>query len=250
TTSILLFNAYKRKVIIPRQEQEIKLLRKKTQIFDDIINIKSVLIIETNTGRLMFRHIIGGLDKDNEDIFSGFLHAILTLSNRFALKNGDLGEKREYAEFTHEVFHVLVASGEKVIVALILEEESSSELQERAFKFLDEFESIYASTLKHWNGDRNVFKDTTPKLFEEIFHLSLLKRYTLTDADNVYLLEKALITPGTISERVAQIVKTVSEDRHDFRLKTLISLITEEDRLLAKDIILRFIKNNYLVPVE
>jgi len=140
--------------------------------------------------------------------------------------------------------------GKKVIVAVILKEESSPELRQRASKFLDEFESIYASTLDHWNGDRNVFHDTTPKLFEEIFHLSLLKRYTLTEAKNIHLIEKSLIIPGTPSEHISKIIKTISEERHDFRLKTLISLVPEEEQLQAKDIILRFIKNKYLVPID
>ncbi|TFG16665.1 MAG: hypothetical protein EU530_11575 [Promethearchaeota archaeon] len=248
-TGILGYIAYRRNVLIPKREEEVNLLRKKTQVFDDITNIKSILIIESGTGRLMFQQNFGGLNSDLEDIFSGFLHSILTLSNKFALQNGELGDRQEYAEFTHEAFHVLVASGKKVLIAIIMEEESSRELQERAFKFLDEFEGIYASIVGNWKGDRAVFRDTTPKLFEEIFHLSLLNRFMLSEVQNVHLLEKTLVTPGTVSEKVSQIIKTVSEERHDFRLKTLISLIPKEEQLEAKDIILRFIKNKYLIPV-
>ncbi len=250
TTVVLGIVTYKQKVLKPKQERELDLLRQKTQIFDDITIIKSILIIETGTGRLMYQQKFGGLQEDHEDIFSGFLHSILTLSNKFALKNGDLGDKQEYAEFTHEAFHVLVASGEKVIIALILEEESSQDLQKRAFKFLDEFEGIYSSILVRWNGDRSIFNDTTPKLFEEIFHLSLLNRFIISDAQNVEILEKKIIIPGTLSERVSQIIKTVSLERNDFLLRTLISLVPEEEQLGAKDIILRFIKNKYLIPVQ
>jgi hypothetical protein len=171
-TGLLAFIGYRRNVVIPKREHEIEILRKKTQVFDDITNIKSILIIETGSGRLMYQQQFGGLEEHFEDIFSGFLHSILTLSNKFALKNGELGDKKEYAEFTHEAFHVLVASGKKVLVALILDNESSPELKQRAFKFLDEFESIYASIFNNWRGDRSIFDDTTPKLFEEIFHLS------------------------------------------------------------------------------
>ncbi len=97
---------YKQKVVIPKQQRAVELLKRKTQVFDDITIIKSVLIIETGTGRLMYQKQFGGLQDDHEDIFSGFLHSILTLSNKFALKNGDLGDKQEYAEFTHEAFNV------------------------------------------------------------------------------------------------------------------------------------------------
>ena len=108
---------YKQKVVIPKQQRAIVQLQKKTQIFDDITKIKSILIIETGTGRLMYQQEFGGMKEDHEDIFSGFLHSILTLSNRFALKNEGIGEQKEYAEFTHESFNVLVASGEKIIVS-------------------------------------------------------------------------------------------------------------------------------------
>ena len=90
-TGILGYLAYRRNVLIPKREEEVNLLRKKTQVFDDITNIKSILIIETGTGRLMYQQQFGGLESDMEDIFSGFLHSILTLSNKFALKNGDFG---------------------------------------------------------------------------------------------------------------------------------------------------------------
>ena len=81
------------------------------------------------------------------------------------------GDKQEYAEFTHETFHVLVASGEKVLVALILEKESSRELQERAFKFIDEFE-----------GDICIHFLETGKeigLFLEIQPPNSLKKYSI-----------------------------------------------------------------------
>jgi hypothetical protein len=249
TVGILGYIGYKRNVLVPKREQEFNLLKKKTQVFDDITNIKSILIIETGTGRLMYQQNFGGLNRDLEDIFSGFLHSILTLSNKFALKNGELGSKREYAEFTHESFHVLVASGTKVLLALILEHESSPELQERAFRFLDEFEGIYKSIFGAWVGDRTVFKDTTPKLFEEIFHLSLMGRFMISEVQNVHLIEKTLATPGTLSEKLIQIIKTVSEERHDFLLKTIISLVPQNQQLQAKEVLLRFIKSHYIVPV-
>jgi hypothetical protein len=250
TSGFLAYSVYRRKIIIPKRERQTELLRQKTQVFDDVMNIKSILIIETGTGRLMYQQNFGGLNTELEDIFSGFLHSILTLSNKFALQNGELGDKQEYAEFTHESFHVLVASGKKVLVALIMENESSLELQERAFRFAEEFEGIYHSIFGNWKGDRKVFRDTTPKLFEEIFHLSLLERFMISEVQNVHLLEKTLVTHGTMSEKITQIIKTVSKERHDFRLNTLISLVPKEEQLKAKDIILRLIKNHYLIPVK
>ncbi len=99
-------------------------------------------------------------------------------------------------------------------------------------------------------GIRSTFNAITPKLFEEIFHLSLLSRFKLTDSENIHLIEKKIITPDSLSNQISQIIKTVSAERSDFLLRTLITLIPEEKQLQAKDVILRFIKNHYLVPVK
>ena len=64
-----------------KREQEIAKLKQKTQIFDDITNIKGILLIEKQSGLLMYRHVISGLDEENEELFSGFIRAILLLAS-------------------------------------------------------------------------------------------------------------------------------------------------------------------------
>ncbi len=96
------------------REQEITKLKQKTQIFDDITNIKGILLIEKQSGLLMYRHVISGLDEGNEELFSGFIRAILLLGKRFIrddeeLEKGMVFEKQEFIEFTHENFKVLLS---------------------------------------------------------------------------------------------------------------------------------------------
>ncbi len=231
----------------------IEKLKQKTQIFDDITNIKGILLIEKNSGLLMYRHVLSGLDEENEELFSGFVRAILLLGKRFIrddeeLEKGMVFEKQEFIEFTHENFKILLAGGHKIIVALILEEQASTEIKEKAAKFIEEFEGIYASVLDGWNGNRSVFMGTTPKLFEEIFNLSLLKEFHLSDNNEIYA--KKFITDNSISERVANVINTLHEEKESFHLKTIISLIPEEDKLSAKDVILKFIKGKYIIPMK
>ncbi|MBN2157415.1 MAG: hypothetical protein JW776_15320 [Candidatus Lokiarchaeota archaeon] len=235
------------------REQEIARLKLKTQIFDDITNIKGILLIEKHSGLLMYRHVLSGLDEENEELFSGFIRAILLLGKRFIrdeeeIEKGMVFEKKEFIEFTHENFKILLVGGHKIIMALILEQQASKTIREKATKFIEEFEGIYGSVLEGWNGNRNVFEDTTPKLFEEIFNLSLLKAFKLTDNSKIY--EKKLITPGSISERVSNVIQTLLEEKESFHLKTIISLIPEGDQLAAKEIILKFIKGKYIIPLD
>ena len=120
------------------------------------------------------------------------------------------------------------------------------ELKLKVNKFIEEFEGIYASVLDGWSGDRSVFMDTTPKLLEEIFSLSLLKEFRLSDNSEIY--GKKFITPNSISERVSTVIQTLHEEKETFHLKTIISLIPETDKLAAKNEILKFIKVKYILP--
>ncbi|TFG16666.1 MAG: hypothetical protein EU530_11580 [Promethearchaeota archaeon] len=115
-------------------------------------------------------------------------------------------------------------------------------------KFIEECEGIYASVLENWTGNRSIFTDTTPKLLEEIFKLSLLKNFHLSENSEIYA--KKFITPNSVSERVSNVIKTLNEEKETFHLKTLISLIPEEDKLAAKNTILLFIKGRYIVPTK
>ncbi len=234
-----------------RQEEEITKLKQKTQIFDDITNIKGILVTEKHSGLLMYRHVISGLDEENEELFSGFVRAILLLGKRFIredeeLEKGMVFEKQEFIEFTHENFKILLAGGHKIIVALILEQQASESIKQKVSKFIEEFEGIYASVLEGWSGNRSIFMDTTPKLFEEIFNLSLLRNFHLSDNCEIY--EKKFIQANSLSEQVSNVIKTLHEEKETFHLKTLISLIPEEDKLAAKDVILKFVKGKYIVP--
>ncbi|TFG18633.1 MAG: hypothetical protein EU530_08620, partial [Promethearchaeota archaeon] len=191
------------------REQEITKLKHKTQIFDDITNIKGILLIEKQSGLLMYRHVISGLDEANEELFSGFIRAILLLGKRFIrddeeLEKGMVFEKQEFIEFAHENFKILLGGGHKIIVALILEKQASEELKLKTSKFIEEFEGIYASVLENWTGNRSIFTDTTPKLLEEIFKLSLLKNFHLSENSEIYA--KKFITPNSISERVSNVI--------------------------------------------
>jgi len=234
-----------------RYAAEISKLKRQTQIFDDITNIKGILLIEKQSGLLMYRHVISGLDEENEELFSGFIRAILLLGKRFIrddeeLEKGMVFEKQEFIEFAHENFKILLAGGNNIILAVILEEQASDAIKEKAAKFIGEFEGIYSSVLENWTGNRSIFEGTTPKLLEEIFNLSLLRDFHLSDNSEIYA--KKFITPNSISERVSDVINTLHEEKETFHLKTLISLIPEEDKLAAKNIILKFIKGKYIVP--
>jgi hypothetical protein len=67
-------------------------------------------------------------------------------------------------------------------------------------------------------------------------------------SENSGIYEKKFLTQNTISEQVSNVIKTLHEEKETFHLKTLISLIPEEDKLAAKNEILKFVKAKYIVP--
>lgn len=261
----------KQNYINPKRARELEKLKKKTQIFDDITNIRGLLVIQKSSGLLMYKQVLSGLDPGNEELFTGFLQGVMLFTGEITKKKEPEHQKTfkkdlktvdrqkdplinennalsdgDYLEFTHENFNVLVVNGQEIRVALILEERSSSELREMVRKFIHEFEGIYYSTLKDWNGDLNKFSQITPKLIEEIFKLSYLKDFTLADSTNQSILEKKYTSSDTASESTYRIIKTLYEEETTFKLKTIISLTPDSDKLQAKDIILRFIKNGLI----
>lgn len=244
----------KQNVIAPKKQREIDVLKQKTQIFDDITNIRAVLVIQKNSGLLMYKQVISGLDASNEQLFTGFLQAIMMISSRIT---SDANENRvqnpntpDSIEFTQQNFNILVMDGKEIRVALILEVQASKELKDMVRKFISEFEGIFSIMLPTWNGDITPFEATSNQLVEEIFKLSLLRFFSINKSTDRYKLEKKLVVPKTITEQVYNIINTLNEERKMFKLKTILTLLPESDRLAAKDVILRFIKNNLLVLTE
>ena len=161
----------------------------------------------------------------------------------------------ESIEFKHENFNILVMDGENVRIALILESSATPGIKQMVNKFISEFEGIFSSFIVNWDGNTTMFEETGSQLIEEVFNLSLLGDYTLTESSNRGIIEKKLVnanslTSDSIGVRTLAIIDTLIEERPQFKLKTVISLTPEEDKMPAKDMLLIFIKNNLLVHPE
>ena len=250
----------KQNVINPRKERELEHLKRKTQVFDDITNIRGLMVIEKQSGLLMYKHIISGLNEENEQLFTGFLQAIMSFSKKITTDpdlpkqrgrdTAEMVDESDALEFTHENVNILVMDGYKSRVALILEDRASDELKKMVRKFIREFEGIYKFRLKNWDGDVDAFEEMTPGLVQEIFNLEMLREYRLNDPEILPRLKKRLVSANTISQHVFKIVETLHEENGSFKLKTVISLVPGQEELKAKDVLLLFIKNNLLLPTS
>ena len=55
-------------------------LKNRTQVIDDIQNIRAIMVIQKRSGLLIFNQIVSGKEKMEELLFSGFIQAIALFS--------------------------------------------------------------------------------------------------------------------------------------------------------------------------
>ena len=115
-------------------------------------------------------------------------------------------------------------------------------------KFIARFEDTFDFLLANWDGNTDLFPQTTQKIVEEIFNLALLKNYTLNSEINNDAL-KNYVRPNTIAATVYTTILTLVKEQGFFKLSTIISLISEANRLEAKKILLDLIQAKIIILV-
>ena len=115
-------------------------------------------------------------------------------------------------------------------------------------KFIARFEDTFDFLLANWDGNTDLFAQTTQKIVEEIFNLALLKNYTLNSEINNDAL-KNYVRPNTIAATVYTTILTLVKEQGFFKLSTIISLISEANRLEAKKILLDLIQAKIIILV-
>jgi hypothetical protein len=251
----------KQNIINPRRLRALEELRKSTQVFDDVFNIRGVMIIQKSSGLLLYNHIIGDPNSYNQTIFSGFLQAIMLFSTQLTpdsadyISRGDrskvdshsgMAKGADFLEFTHQNFNIFVKDGENIRVALILDGRSSTSLREKTDQLIEQFEIVFGDIIVSWDGNQEMFIQTGYKMIEDIFELVLLKDYTLSDKSSAQELIKELITPNSLSETVYNILKTLTNEQTMFKLRTVVSLISASNQLKTKGLLLQFIQKRII----
>ena len=117
---------YKQKVVIPRQRNQLLTLKDRVQVFEDLENLSAVLFIQKQSGILFHKYVLRDKGTLDDNLFTGFLHAIMLFSNQYsgedpsAIKedtNMAISDLPEYErlksqfpvlEFTHQSFNILV----------------------------------------------------------------------------------------------------------------------------------------------
>jgi hypothetical protein len=248
----------KQNVINPRKAKYLALMEKKTQVLDDVANIRAIMVIQKMSGVLLFNEIVNTKEKLEEMLFSGFVHAITLFSANMTngpnnvknIGNGDLtsSKKFETLEFIHENFNILVIDGTFTRVAAILDNPASDLMKSNIKRFIVRFEDTFDSILKSWDNNTVTFAETGSKIAQNIFSLEFNQNYMINnDKTNDEI--RNFIHPNSISSTVYNIMNTLTKEQGGFKISIVKSLISDSNQLEAKNLIMDLIAAKIIVPV-
>jgi hypothetical protein len=222
----------------------------------DTQNIRILIILQKGSGLPIFSQIVNNRQRFDEMLFTGFVQAITLFSadlsntetdlKQIAETRGEPVRKFESLEFIHNNFNILVVDGTFIRFAAVLDNPASDSLKALIKKFIERFEARYGSNVQNWDGDINFFLDGGTSIANELFRLDYMKDYSLNpemSADAI----KNLIKPNTIASTVYNFMSTIAREQGFFKLSTITSLISEENRLDAKNVIVDLINSKAII---
>jgi len=214
-------------------------------IFNDILKIKHVILIHSQSGVPLFSQ---GFGKDIDvSLTSGFLSAVGTFTEEMAGES----EKRigVFSEIGREGFWIIIYEGEMSKTALLVSEKIGEHLKKRIQIFMKEFEQTFKTELENFNGFISAFKGATDLLEK---HLRLEYLYPLKmDAKRMRL--------TAINQNEKTLAKAFTDflsqtDEEVFYVTELIDVIMQDPKnnLLKEDvlkILIKYLENGMLIPL-
>ena len=184
------------------------------KILDDLVKISYIMIIHKEVGVSIYNKQIS-LEGIDSDLISGFLHAISQF--RSEIKKGSTATKGKEFEMDYGDFKIVIADGDYVRVALILEGTPSEKLKENQWLFTEHFEKRFETLLANFTGDITPFRETDD-LIEKHFNVTLVyplqlgKHYGVIKLKGV---QKALI----------EVAEQIQKERKFFFISSLINFV-------------------------
>jgi hypothetical protein len=212
------------------------------KILDDLVKISYIMIIHKEVGVSIFNKQISLEDIDS-DLISGFLQAISQF--RSEIKKGSTTTKGKEFEMDYGDFKIVIADGEYVRVALILDGAPSENMKDNLWLFTEDFERRFGTQLKSFTGDLTPFRKTDD-LIEKHFNLSLVYPLQLGKHYGVIKikgLKKALI----------EVAEQIQKERKFFFISSLLNFALAGRKASRDEIISAIIdlkKDGLIIPAE
>ncbi|MFW9875161.1 MAG: hypothetical protein ACFFG0_18810, partial [Candidatus Thorarchaeota archaeon] len=213
-----------------------------TKILDDLVKISYIMIIHKDVGVSIFSKQIS-LEGIDSDLISGFLQAISQF--RTEIKKDSTAAKGQEFEMDYGDFKIVIADGEFVRVALILDAKPSEKLKESQWFFTEHFEKRFNSILANFTGDITPFREADD-LIEKYFNITLVYPLQLGkhyDVIKLKGLEKALI----------EVAEEIQKERNFFFISSLINFILAGTKKSRDEIITTIIelkRKGIIIPAQ
>ena len=212
------------------------------KILDDLVKISYIMIIHKEVGVSIFNKQISLEDIDS-DLISGFLQAISQF--RSEIKKESTATKGKEFEMDYGDFKIVIADGDYVRVALILDGLPSEKLKENHWLFIEDFEKRFGPQLKEFTGELTPFR-TADDLIEKHFNITLVYPLQLGRHFGVIKLkglEKALI----------EVAEQIQKERKFFFISSLLNFALAGRKASRDEIISVIIdlkRKGLIVPAE
>ncbi|MFX1588774.1 MAG: hypothetical protein ACFFC1_11505, partial [Promethearchaeota archaeon] len=166
-----------RGVVVPKKREKRRILSEIKTIFDDAINLEHILVLYKGTGTCVFFKSYGSEQIDPE-LIGGFLTAVSSFGKEMvaqeALNEISYGDKM-----------LLLADGEFIRVALVLDKKASLILRTHLKEFIEVFEKTYKDFLPNWRGQLAYFRNAG-QIVDDILNTSIILPHQISyDFSNV-----------------------------------------------------------------
>ncbi|MFX1309279.1 MAG: hypothetical protein ACFE8C_06225 [Promethearchaeota archaeon] len=212
------------------------------KILDDLVKISYIMIIHKYIGVSIYNKQIS-LEGIDSDLISGFLQAISQF--RSEIKKDSAAAKGKEFEMDYGDFKIVIADGDYVRVALILDGTPSEKLKENQWLFTEHFEKRFGALLTDFTGDITPFRETDD-LVEKHFNVTLVYPLQLGKHYGVIKLKG-------LEKTLTEVAEQIQKERKFFFISSLINYVLAGRKASRDEIISAIIdlkRKGLIIPAK
>jgi hypothetical protein len=208
---------------IDSEEKRLKLAQNIIwQRFLDVLNIKTIVIMDIESGLTLLNYDVSGVDIDTS-LLSGFIQANIIFSESSKTSNYKAKSMFEYQfyEFQYKNFNILLKDGKYIRVCLILDHKASDEMRNNVLRFLDQFEDHFREEFINFQGSGSIdFKDMVENIIK-FFYIDLV--FPMTLAHSIPPLELERINKNLIQKAIINLAKELISTKSFFFVNNMLN---------------------------
>ncbi len=245
-------------VILPRKRKKERIFQNTIQVFKDVKNIQSVMLIQRNSGMPFFNKNYANFDTRDNSLLSGFIQAITIFGEQMI--NGAISEdpkkkskeiySKNIIELNFKYFHLLICDYQSVRSLLILREHSSERLKRQFYLLSVEIDAKLGNKIENFSGNLTEFESNVDILLNEFLSLYYSEPYRLIkDASYMQFLKKSRELKS-IEARILNVIIARTKLEKEFTLNNIVEEIDEKNVDAIYGGLHTLVARNIIVPIH